>query len=428
MHQNGIRIFQTARNTRDRLTEKRMKFFSSDTGTERNIINVYDDVSYQRIIGFGGAFTESAADTFYRLKPNLRHELLNAYFGPSGHRYSICRTHMNSCDFSLSSYSCNDFLYDAELTRFNIERDLKAVIPFIREAASIHPFKLFFSPWSPPGWMKNNGRMSKGGILLNRYQKTWAEFFVRFIKAYQAQGIDFWGLTVQNEPKAAQKWESCIFSAKEEAQFLEQCLLPALASNNLSDKRIIIWDHNKERLYERVQYAFSKQEIADQIFGAAFHWYAGDHFEALDAVHDRFPDKYLIHSECCIEGAPEIGDWASGELYGHEIIGDLNHHTSAWCDWNLLLNKNGGPNHAGNYCDAPILADIENSRLIYEPSYWYIGHFSRFIIDGSVRICCTKFTDNLECAAFRTISDQIVLVVMNRSEDVIFFNLTRGAN
>lgn len=417
MDRNRIAVYLTAESTENRITPQEDGVFQPDTGREQNIINVYDEITYQEFLGFGGAFTESAADTFYRLGPFDRKQMLDACFDRAdGNGYSFCRTHMNSCDFSLENYACDDVPDDTALARFSIRRDLRQRIPMIREAMEYGSLKLFFSPWSPPAWMKSNGSMNNGGALLPQYRAVWAQYYVKFIQAYRENGIPFWGLTVQNEPKATQTWDSCVFTAQEEAEFVRDYLGPALRENGLADVRIMIWDHNKERLVDRVRGAFSDPGVSRWIWGAGFHWYSGDHFEELEAVHHQWPDKHLVFTEGCVEKGPDQGNWDTGERYGHEIIGDLNHYACAWCDWNLLLNIQGGPNHVENYCDAPIIADTERDRLIYETSYWYIGHFSRFIKPGSFRICSTKFTDRLECTAFKNPDGTIALVVMNRTD------------
>jgi glucosylceramidase len=418
MDKNFVKVYLTSKDSEDRITIMKDGAFTAESGKERkNIINVYSDIEYQKFMGFGGAFTESAADTFYKMQPEKQTEILKAYFDKdSGNGYTFCRTHMNSCDFSINNYSCDDMADDVTLEHFNIERDLKQLIPMIKAAMKFGEFKLFLSPWSPPSWMKSNGRMNEGGKLLARYKKVWADFYAKFIKSYSAEGIKFWGLTVQNEPMATQTWDSCVYSANEEVDFVKNYLSPSLISNGLNDIKIMIWDHNKDKLYDRVKTAFSDPEASKLIWGAGFHWYSGDHFEAIEAVHKKWPDKNLVFTEGCKENGPSFGEWDVGERYAHEIIGDLNNYTCAWCDWNLFLDMEGGPNHVSNFCDAPLIADAEHNHVIYEASYWYIGHFSRFIKPNSVRICYTKSTDKLELTAFKNDDKLIALVVMNKND------------
>lgn len=425
MMENNIRIFLSARDTGDRLAEKPPLSFQDDLqGIEYPVINVYEDVEYQKIIGFGGAFTEAAAVTFHKLPKDKQDMVLKAYFDKqSGHGYTFCRTHMNSCDFSLGNYSCVEKEGDVALESFNIERDKQYIIPMIKAAKRFGNFLLLISPWSPPGWMKDTGMMNHGGKLLPQYRDAWARHFAKFIKAYQAEGISIWGVTVQNEPKAVQRWDSCIFTAEEERDFVKDYLGPTLEREGLGHIKIMIWDHNKERIYERAKVAFEDPEAAKYIWGVAFHWYSGDHFEALEAVKRKWPEKPLILTECCVEQHVDRGAWANGEKYGHDIIGNLNNYMVAWCDWNLMLDEMGGPNHAQNYCESPIMVDTKSGNIEFKPSYFFIGHFSRFIRPGSVRIGFSRFTDKLECTAFKTPSGQKVLVVMNRTDDEIPFVL-----
>lgn len=429
---NSINVFQTAKDTKDRLSKKDSLKFSKDTdGVEEKIINVYDEVEYQEILGFGGAFTEASAVTLYKMSKDKRREILNAYFNPkTGLGYTFCRTHINSCDFSLGNYAYVDDPNDEELETFDISRDKKALIPFIKEAKNImgDGLKLFASPWSPPAWMKTTGKMNKGGKLKEEYFKLWAKYYAKYIKAYKEEGIDIWAITVQNEPKAVQTWDSCVYTAEEERDFVKNYLGPILEKEGLGHVKIMIWDHNRERIFDRAKCAFEDALASKYIWGVGFHWYSGDHFEALDAVNHMWPDKKLVFTEGCGElskkdGVMNLSEWEIGERYGHNILGDLKNHTCAWTDWNLLLDEEGGPNHVGNYCDAPIIADTKTNIINYENSYYYIGHFSKFVPQGSIRISSTCFTEKLETVAFKTPCGEKVLIVLNRADESIKLNL-----
>ncbi|WP_067932131.1 glycoside hydrolase family 30 protein [Alicyclobacillus kakegawensis] len=421
-----IRVFQTARDTWDRLTEKEPITVQEDTSSWNGFLNIYPDVKYQTIEGFGGAFTEAAAITLAKMAPHFRVEVLTAYFDANrGLGYTLCRTHINSCDFSLENYS---YVEDGDdsLSTFDIKRDRAHLIPLIQDAKSVagETFRLFASPWSPPGWMKTTGTMNHGGTLLPEYRRTWAQYIAKYLQTYREAGIDIWGVTVQNEPAAVQTWDSCNYTAQEEADFVRDHLGPVLDAEGFGDVNIIIWDHNKDSLYRRAKVAYEDPEASKYIWGAGFHWYSGDHFGDLDAVHHVFPDKKLLFTEGCVEGGVKLGDWALGERYGHHIIGDLNHWANGWVDWNIVLDEQGGPNHAQNYCDAPIIADVANQRLHYQPSYYYIGHVAKFVRPGAVRIGCSVYTDQLECVAFENPDGSIVVVVMNRTDSTIPYRFT----
>ncbi|MFC3748604.1 glycoside hydrolase family 30 beta sandwich domain-containing protein [Paenibacillus sp. GCM10012306] len=426
MSQGTIRVIQTAKDTADRLTEKQALTFTPDTeGKENTLINIYDDLEYQEIEGFGGALTEASAVTLAKLGEENQKKVIDAYFDrEQGIGYTLCRSHIQSCDFSLGNYAYVEE-QDAELATFDISRDHESIIPLIKRASNAvgTDFRLFSSPWSPPAFMKTNGEMNNGGKLKPEYREAWANLFVKYIQAYAEEGIDIWGVSVQNEAKAQQIWDSCIYTAEEEKDFVRDYLGPALEKAGLSHVKVLIWDHNKERVYDRAKVAFEDQAASKYIWGICFHWYSGDHFEALSAVHDRFPDKKLFFSEGCQEGGVQLGSWKTGERYGHDIIGNLNNWMSTWTDWNILLDEQGGPNHVGNFCDAPIIGDTVQDELIFESSYYYIGHFSKYIRPGAKRIGSSKYTDSLETTAFRNPDGTIAVVVMNRTDNELPFTL-----
>ena len=271
--------------------------------------------------------------------------------------------------------------------------------------------------------MKDTGIMNRGGKLLAEYRAAWAMNYVRFIQELGKIGIPIWGLSVQNEPAATQSWDSCIYTAEEEKDFVRDHLGPALHANGLAHIKVIIWDHNRDCMVERAKVAYDDPEAARYIWGVGFHWYMSPSFENVQRVHDLRPDKHLIFTEGCQEGGPHTGEWELGERYGESIIQDLNHWTEAWTDWNLILDTTGGPNHVGNLCSAPILADTESDELTYNSSYYYFGHFSKFIKPGAKRILCAPSDDRLECTAFANPEGTIAMVVMNRTEEAIVFDL-----
>lgn len=425
-----LKVIQTSKYTEDRLAEKgEYPVFENTAGQENLLVKVYEDVEYQTVEGFGGSFTEAASVTLDRMSREKREEILNAYFHPEkGLGYTLCRTHINSCDFSEGNYAYVEKEGDTALESFSIERDRISLIPFIKEAILTkgENIKILASPWSPPAWMKTNGKMNQGGKLKEEYREVWARYYARYIKEYAAEGIDIWAITVQNEPKAVQRWDSCIYTAEEERDFVKFYLGPTLEKEGVQKTRIVIWDHNKELVYDRAKTILSDAEAAKYIWGVGFHWYSGDHFETLDAVHRVYPDKFLIHTEGCVEGGEKMGLWEAGEKYGHDIIGDFTNWTTAWIDWNLILNEQGGPNHVGNYCDAPIIADTRKDTVTYESSFYYIGHFSKFVKPGAKRIGCSRYTSALETVAFKNPDGEIVVVVLNRSEETLPFTLQCG--
>lgn len=427
---NKLEIIQTAENTADRLSKKGELCLSAIENSGQNVIEIDEGKIYQTIEGFGGAFTEAAADTFYKMSDDRRKEILEAYFdSDKGLNYSLCRTHINSCDFSLGNYSYDEVKGDKELKHFNIERDKWLLIPMIKEAMSVKGsgLKLLASPWSPPGWMKTNGEMNHGGKLKEEYKESWARYFAKYIKAYRNEGIDIWGISVQNEPDAVQTWDSCIYSHEEERDFVRDYLGPMLAKEALDNVNIIVWDHNTDQVYERAKTILEDKECARYVWGVGFHWYSGDQFENLAKTHAEFPEKKLLFTEGCQEGGVHLDSWAVGERYGHNMINDFNNWTVGWIDWNLVLNEKGGPNHVGNYCDAPIIAGTKHDELYYENSYYYIGHFSKYVEPGAVRIGCScDAGSRLEATAFKNPDGTVVIIIMNPDDREVDYTLNIG--
>jgi glucosylceramidase len=381
---------------------------------------------FQRIEGFGGAFTEAAAVTWLKLGAAQRQAVLRDYFDPAqGHGYTLCRVHMNSCDFALGNYAHADTPGDFDLANFSIDRDRQALLPFIQAAqqAAGQALKLLVSPWSPPAWMKTSGRMNEGGELRPECRDAWARCYVRFIEEYARAGVPVWGVTVQNEPAAQVRWDSCFYSAEQERDFVRDHLGPALAAAGLAHVRIVVWDHNRDGMVERASVVYGDPEAAKYVWGTGFHWYGEDHFDHVQLVHDAWPDKQLLFTEGCQEGGPHEGSWALGERYARSMINDLNRWTVGWIDWNLLLDQSGGPNHVGNLCSAPMLADTGADLLRVQSSYPYIGHFARFVRPGARRVLCAATRQDLEAAAFVHDDGGTAIVVMNRTEAPLRFEL-----
>ncbi len=398
---------------------------------EMGVVNVYDEIEYQAILGFGGSFTESAAYNYSLLTKEQKKIFMERYFSrESGIGYNFGRMHINSCDFSLDIYTYIEN-GDKELKTFNIDRDRKYIIPFIKDAMQYcsDELVLFASPWSPPAFMKDNESAIRGGSLKEEYKEIWARYYAKYIKAMAAEGITVSAITVQNEPIAKQSWESCYYSPEEERDFIAKYLSPVLESEGLSEVKIIIWDHNKERVYDRSKRIFTSEAVKNRVWGVGHHWYSGDHFEGLRLVHEQF-DKVLISTEIC--GAIRENALTLAERYGKELCGDFGNFTAAFCDWNLLLSEQGGPFHnrsdkttacAGIIfedkscgCYAPVLFDTEKKELVFTPIYYYIGHFSKYVSRGARRIATTKYHEKLHAVAFKNPDNGIVLVMMNTAD------------
>ena len=374
---------------------------------------------FQQHLGFGGAFTEAAATVWQGLPPAAQEQLLRDYFHPTqGHGYTLGRVHINSCDFALGNYAHAEQPGDHALASFSIERDRVALLPFIQAAQRMagRPLTLLASPWSPPAWMKTNGQMNDGGRLKPECRAAWAQCYVRFIRAYEAEGVAIWGVSVQNEPMAHQRWDSCLYTAEEERDFVRDHLGPALHAAGLGDVKIVIWDHNRDLMLERARVVYSDPEAARYVWGIGFHWYGAEHFDHVQQVHDDWPDRQLLFTEGCQEGGPHIGAWEVGERYVRNIVNDLNRWTVGWIDWNLLLDERGGPNHVGNFCSAPILADRTTGTLLHQSAYAVLGHFARFVRRGARRVLCASARADVEATAFVNPEGDAVVVAVQRHE------------
>ncbi len=380
------------------------------------VIQLRPDKELQTISGFGGAFTESSAYLLNKLSKKQRDTILKAYFSKEGANYSLTRTHMNSCDFSLSNYSYASVEDDMELEHFSIDEDRDDLIPMIKDAMAVSEdgFKIFASPWTAPPWMKDNNNWV-GGKLLPKYYDTWALFFSKYADAYKEEGIDLWGFTVENEPLGnGNNWESMHYTPKEMTDFVEFHLGPKLEADGKGDLVILGYDQNREHLNEWVDEMFRDENSSKFFDGTAVHWYAStfDYFpEALQYAHNKAPDKYLIEAEGCIDAevpvwqddawywkkeATDWGyDWAPEEdkhrhpkyspvnRYARDIIGCLNNWVDGWVDWNMVLDKQGGPNWFKNWCIAPVIVDPESDEVYFTPLYHTMAHFSKYIRPGA---------------------------------------------
>jgi glucosylceramidase len=338
----------------------------------------------------------------------------------------VLRTTIHSSDFSSGSYT---YVKDGDrtLASFSIEHDMKYRVPLLRQALAAGQAKgtqmrVFASPWSAPAWMKSNKSMVGGGTLLPEYRDTWAQYIVRFVKAYEKAGIPLWGLSIQNEPMAKQTWESMIYTAEDETRFLGDHLGPALKAAGLQDKKVIVWDHNRDLLPQRAAHILADKKARPYIWGVGYHWYEtwakGEPMHRnLAAVHEAYPDVPFLLTESSIEkfDPAQMQSWANGERYGSEILADLNAGSSGWVDWNMLLDSRGGPNHVGNYCFA-LLHASDDGQLIFTPSYAYMGHFTRYIKPKARRVSAATSRSTLDATAFRNPDGSLAVVVMNKTD------------
>lgn len=414
---------------RERDFEQTIEMTEDIRGIESQVVNIYPELSYETFEGFGGAVTEAAGYIYSLMNDEQKKKVIETYFSPEKMNYRLVRVHMDSCDFSLGLYEAMSNSEDTELKSFSFERTEKYILPMLEDAKKTagENLKLMLTPWSPPAFMKTNGKRTGGGKLKPEYRKLWAEYICRYIREFQNRGFEVQRISIQNEPKAVQTWDSCLFTAEEEKSFLRDFLYPTMKSHGFENIEVFIWDHNKERIYERVRDTVD-EETREMVSGAAFHWYSGDHFEGLELVRRLYPELKLIMSESCLEYSifDEKNIESVTNKLCHEIIGDLNHGMCAFYDWNLLLDEKGGPNHVGNYCHAPFLYDVEKKKLLPQKTQEQYEMFSHFICPGSVRVQTTKFTEQIDTVAYRTPDGRIVLILLNKGKELEAVNIRLG--
>jgi len=413
-------------------------------------IKLFPSQRFQTITGFGGSFTEASAYLLNQLSEENRDKILEAYFGESGARYSLTRTHMNSCDFSLGQYSYAPVEGDTELENFSIEEDKDDIIPMIKGAMakSKDGFKIISSPWTAPPWMKDNNDW-RGGKLLPEHYDTWALFFSKYVDAYKVEGIDIWGFTVENEPLGNDNnWESMHFTPSEMTSFVQNHLGPKLEADGKGDVKILGYDQNREHLSEWVDEMYKDEGTSKYYAGTAIHWYASTFEvfpEELQYAHQKAPNKYLIQTEACVDAevpkwqndawywskeATDWGwDWAPEEdkkyhpkyvpvyRYARDIIGCLNNWVDGWVDWNMVLDRQGGPNWFKNWCVAPVIVDPEGDEVYFTPLYYTLSHFSKFIRPGAKKIGLTLSDESLLATAAQNPDGSLAVVLLNQGDD-----------
>lgn len=440
---------------------------------EANVIGLYPDYTFQTVQGWGCAMTEASCYLLSQMTPETRRAALAKWFGPEGMNAGFIRMHIDSCDYSLSEYQAvADPIADPELETFNIDRDRKWTLPVVKEALQMAGgnLRVLLSPWSPPYQWKTPPEFSQndaavyggeilkidtdkpgrsfGGRLKKEYYGSWAKYLVKFVRAYLDEGIPVSMLSLQNEASAATAWDSCLWSGEEERCFLKEYLYPELERAGLAGKiHLLIWDHNKERAIEHIDAFMADAEAADKVDGFALHWYSGDHFEALDLLSRRYPDKLLLHTESCplhmpgsalsmsptedgvlnsagsgAERTPQQIDHQDAIDYAHDIIGDLNHGLNGWMDWNMIVDVNGGPRHVIGGFAAPLIYE-DDGAYSETLSYVYLRTIAGAFHPGAVRIGKSVFGRDVEAAACRNTDGSFGLLLLNQADKDLTVNV-----
>ena len=405
-----IRKIESYKNSYLKESKTKPKAYSEKI--ENQVINIYPSLEKQQVIGFGGAITEASSYCYSLLSDDKKQQFIKDHFD---NNYSICRLCIGSSDFSIKSYSYSN---KKDLSDFSISHDMINIIPFIKDCLKLNPqLKFLASPWSPPSFMKTNKLLALGGHLSPNYYQTYAEYLAKYILAYQEQGISIDYITVQNETNAIQIWESCLYTPEQEEEFIVNYLSPIFEKNNITTK-ILIHDHNKEKLFNKSRKELSHEKARNLIAGLAFHWYSGDHYENIELVRKYYPEKLLFHTEGCFGYMKEECNYH----YAQDIIDDFNAGTNAYIDWNILLDSKGGPNHVKNYCMAPIMLNKENTDYIKSLNYYFIQHFSRFIKPNAKVIEHSKYSRNLSVLSCKNPNGEIVVIILNDHNSLIPFH------
>ncbi len=385
----------------------------------QNVVNIRPTCEYQTVGGIGGALTDTSACIFDKLDESTKREFIKSYYDTEeGIGYSFGRLTIGSCDFSTCDYT---YVEEGDMTldSFDLGHDRKYVIPMTKMALEYAPdLTLFASPWSPPKYMKTiDSRI--GGHLKKEFYGLWAKHFRKYIEACREEGIDIWGVTMQNEGRAWQLWESCLYTPEEEYEFLGY-IGRELEGTGV---KILCYDHDRERVFERAEKMF-EGENGKYCDGIAYHWYSGSHFGDIKNVYHKYPDKLSVASEGCTVlqgiGIKDELEVRQAEKYAKDVIECFSNGTNCYCDWNIILDENNGPHH--NRDGRPISADAlvyyvsEENKLLYRLAYYYLGHFSKFVRPGAKVIGSSSFTENIETLAFKNTDGSIACILLNRKD------------
>ena len=371
-------------------------------------IQLDPSVRYQKILGFGAAFTDASCYWFAKLKDQERQALLSEFFGPAGLRLSVCRTCIGSSDYSTSAYSFDDSPEpDPDLKKFSIEHDRGYILPTLRAARGVNPdLYLFSSPWSPPGWMKAGGSMLGGSMR--------KEYFVKFLQGYSAEGVKINAVTVQNEVDTDQngKMPAALWGQEYEIEFVKKFLGPAFEKASL-DTRIWVLDHNYN-LWGRAIDELSDPDVSKYVDGIAWHGYYGTP-DAMTRVHEAFPSKNAYWTE----GGPDYSspdyktDWAK---WSHTFSEVLRNWAQCVVGWNLVLDEKGTPNIGPFSCGGVVTVDSKTHEFTHSGQYWAFAHFSKAIQRGAQVIASHGDLRGIDHVAFENPDGSRVLVVTNQGD------------
>lgn len=378
---------------------------------ENNVIRIYKDEVITKYKGIGGAITPAVAYNYSKLSDDNKNKFIKDYFSNDGLNYNVIRLVIGSCDFSYSTF---EYSKRKDLNDFNIDEDMKYVIPMLRDIKKVKDFEIIASPWSSPSMFKDNKRLTLGGKLKKKYYDIYSDYLVKYINEYKNQGFNISYLTIQNEPLAVQTWESCVFSLDEQKDFIYNHLI-----DKLSSTKILLFDHNKEDIFNIFKYLYKDN---NKIAGLAMHYYSGKHYNNIRLIRKYYPNILLVNSEsCCGYSRYDEKEWIKdAEIISTEMINDFNNGLNMYLDWNILLDYYGGPNHKKNYCKSPIILNEDNSNYIKSPIYYYLYHISRHSINSNI-IENSIYNDLLVLSTIK--DNRVVVTILNTSDDIKEYNL-----
>ena len=405
-----IKKYITDINNKIYLKEELVKNINKKTN---NIIEI-NNKEITKFLGFGSAITESSAYNYQKLSIENKNKFINDYYSKDGLNYSLGRISIGSNDFSLSSFS---YAKKRNLSDFSIARDNELVVPFLKDILNKKNISLIASPWSPPTMYKRLPILFWGIKLRKKYYEKYSDYLIKYIDEYRRVGINVDYLTIQNEPMARQRWESCKFSLSNQKEFIYKYLI-----NKLDNTKILLWDHNKDDLYNIINELYQNDE---RIGGFAFHYYTGSNFNELSKLRKAYPNKLLINSEmCCSYSKYDENKWiSSAEYYLNDIIGDMNSGINAYLDWNILLDELGGPTYKNNPVKSGSIR--VNDNYIKSPIYYYLYHISHFV--NNSMIIETNNNTNLKVVSMKN-KNKVIVVIMNKTNNDIEYKILFNKN
>ena len=371
---------------------------------------------FQSVLGFGGAFTDSSCYLLSKMETSTRRRLIEELFGDDGLRLSMGRTCIGSSDYSLNTYTLDDTAKpDPDLKQFTISHDRAYILPVLREAFEVRPdLFLFATPWSPPAWMKA-GDSLYGGNMRTQYFESYADYFVKFLRAYAAAGVKVSAITVQNEVDTDQdgKMPAALWGQEYEIGFIKSSLGPALRKAAL-DTKIWLLDHNFN-LWGRALDMLSDPDVCQYVEGVAWHGYAGEP-SAMRTVHNAYPEKdaYWTEGGSMVTDSDFDTNWAKWSATYAQLFKNWSRCAVAW---NLLLNEKGGPNLGPFTCGGVVTVNSKTQELTRSGLYWALAHYAKNVRRGARVIATTAPQSAVEHVAFMNPDGGFVMVLANQGAE-----------